>query len=155
MADTRLPENQHPIEFGEAAVQRARDPVLQGVVNELHAALLTGNSSAAAALFDVDAVWEDRTTRTLIDGRLAIERYVARASSRLPYGIGSTVRHVVGSVQGGGYEWIGGPGAAARYGMTALKLNENRLITWISPLWDASYASDATMAALIGLAIEP
>ena len=155
LADTRLPDSQYPADFGELAVQRAANPVLQGIVNELQAALSTGNSSAAAAMFDADAVWEDRTTRTLIDGRLAIERYLARASSSLPYGIGATVRHVVGSIQGGGYEWIGGSGAAARHGMTALKLNENGKITFISPLWDALYASDATMAALIRLAIEP
>ncbi|KFA45661.1 hypothetical protein S40293_11327 [Stachybotrys chartarum IBT 40293] len=54
-----------------------------------------------------------------------------------------------------GYEWIGGLGAAARHGMTALKLDESRLITFISTFWDASYASDATMAALVGLAIKP
>ncbi|KAJ4160095.1 hypothetical protein NW754_003219 [Fusarium falciforme] len=87
LAETRVPESQYPASFGESAVQRARNPVLQGIVNELHAGLSTGNGSVTAALFDVDAVWEDRTTRTLLDGRLAIERYLARASSSLPYGI--------------------------------------------------------------------
>ncbi|KAI8686818.1 hypothetical protein LRP88_09445 [Fusarium phalaenopsidis] len=90
--------------FGESAVQRARNPVLQGIVNELHADLSTANCNVTAALFDVDAVWEDRTTRTLLDGRLAIERYLARASSSFPYGTGASVRHVVGNEQGGGYE---------------------------------------------------
>ncbi|KAM0435842.1 hypothetical protein ACHAPT_002733 [Fusarium lateritium] len=155
LAETRVPESQYPTGFGEEAVQRAPNPVLQGIVNELHAALSTGNSSAAAALFDSDAVWEDRTTRTLLDGRLTIGRYLARAFSSLPYGVGATVRHVVGSEQGGGYEWIGGAGAAARHGMTALKLNKDGLITWVSAFWDASYASDATIATLVGLAIEP
>lgn len=155
LAETRVPESQYPVDFGESAVKRAPNPVLLDIVNKLHAALSTGNNSAAAALFDADAVWEDRTTRTFIDGRLAIGRYLGRASSSLPYGVGATIRHVVGSVQGGGYEWNGGSGAAARHGMTALKFNENGMITWIGPLWDASYASDATMAALVGLAIEP
>ncbi|EEU38304.1 uncharacterized protein NECHADRAFT_77138 [Fusarium vanettenii 77-13-4] len=138
LAETRVPESQYPTGFGELAVQRTRNPVLQGIVNELHAGLSTGNSSITAALFDVDAVWEDRTTRTVLDGRLAIERYLARALSSLPYGTDATVRHVVGNEQGGGYEWIGGPGAVARHGMTALKLNKNGLITWICPVWDAS-----------------
>ncbi|RSL56812.1 hypothetical protein CEP53_006677 [Fusarium sp. AF-6] len=154
LAETRVPESQYPTDFGESAVERARNPVLQGIVNELNVGLSTGNSSATAALFDIDAVWEDRTTRTLLDGRLAIERYLARASSSLPYGTGAAVRHVVGNEQGGGYEWIGGPGAAARHGMTALKLNEDGLITWISPFWDASYASDVAIATLLRLAIE-
>ncbi|RMJ16640.1 hypothetical protein CDV36_003688 [Fusarium kuroshium] len=154
LAETRVPESQYPSDFGELTVERARNPVLQGIVNKLHAGLSTGKSSATAALFDVDAVWEDRTTRTLIDGRLAIERYLARASSKLPYGTGAAVRHVVGNEQGGGYEWIGGPGAAARHGMTALKLNKDGLITWISPFWDASYASDVAIATLLRLAIE-
>ncbi|KAI8724298.1 hypothetical protein NCS52_00287600 [Fusarium sp. LHS14.1] len=154
LAETRVPESQYPTSFGESAVRRDRNPVLQGVVDELHAGLSTGNSSITAALFDVDAVWEDRTTRTILDGRLAIERYLARASSSLPYGIGATIRHVVGNEQGGGYEWIGGSGAAARHGMTALKLNKDGLITWISPFWDASYASDVTIATLLRFAIE-
>ncbi|KAI8686548.1 hypothetical protein NCS55_00331200 [Fusarium keratoplasticum] len=154
LAETRVPESQYPTSFGESAVQRARNPVLQAIVSELHAGLSTGNGSATAALFDVDAVWEDRTMRTLLDGRLAIERYLARALASLPYGTGATVRHVVGSEQGGGYEWIGGPGAAARHGMTALKLNKDGLITWISPVWDASYASDVAIATLLRFAIE-
>ncbi|RSL83068.1 hypothetical protein CEP51_004738 [Fusarium floridanum] len=154
LAETRVPESQYPSDFGELTVERARNPVLQGIINKLHAGLSTGKSSATAALFDVDAVWEDRTTRTLIDGRLAIERYLARASSKLPYGTGAAVRHVVGNEQGGGYEWIGGPGAVARHGMTALKLNKDGLITWISPFWDASYASDVAIATLLRLAIE-
>lgn len=143
------------VDLGESTVQRAPNSVLEGTVMKLNEALTTGNSSAAAALFHTDAVWEDRTTRTLIDGNTAIERYLVRACSSLPYGYGAAVRHVVGSVQGGGYEWIGGKGAAARQGMTALKLNQDGLITWISPLWDASYASNAAMAALVGMAIEP
>ncbi|KAI8680502.1 hypothetical protein NCS57_00331400 [Fusarium keratoplasticum] len=154
LAETRVPESQYPTSFGESAVQRARNPVLQAIVSELHAGLSTGNGSATAALFDVDAVWEDRTMRTLLDGRLAIERYLARALASLPYGTGATVRHVVGSEQGGGYEWIGGPGAVARHGMTALKLNKDGLITWISPVWDASYASDVAIATLLRFAIE-
>ncbi|KAJ4223282.1 hypothetical protein NW759_005917 [Fusarium solani] len=154
LAETRVPESQYPTSFGESAVQRARNPVLQGIVNELHTGLSTGNSSVTAALFDVDTIWEDRTTRTLLDGRLAIERYLARASSSLPYGTGATVRHVVGNEQGGGYEWFGGPGAAARHGMTAPKLNKDGLITWISPFWDASYASDVAIATLLRFAIE-
>ncbi|UPK97116.1 hypothetical protein LCI18_008051 [Fusarium solani-melongenae] len=154
LAETRVPESQYPTSFGESDVQRARNPVLQGIVSELHAGLSTGNGSATAALFDVDAVWEDRTTRTLLDGRLAIERYLARAFASLPYGIGATVRHVVGSEQGGGYEWIGAPGAAAHHGMTALKLNKAGLITWISPVWDASYASDVAIATLLRFSIE-
>ncbi|CAH0054538.1 unnamed protein product [Clonostachys solani] len=155
LASTRLPLDHYPSDFKESIVQRAPDPVIRDIVNRLHAALSKGNSSGAAQLFDVDAVWEDRTTRTILDGRLAIERYLARASSSLPYGAGATIRHMVGSAQGGGYEWIGGPRAAARHGMTALKLNEDRLITLISPLWDASYASDDTMTVLVGLTLEP
>ncbi|KAK7230038.1 hypothetical protein V2G26_002208 [Clonostachys chloroleuca] len=155
LASGRLPLDQYPSDFKESIVKRAPDPVIRDIVNRLHAALSTGDSSAVAQLLDVDAIWEDRTTRTILDGRLAIERYLSRASSTLPYGAGMTIRHVVGSVQGGDYEWICGPGAAARHGITALKLNEDRLITLISPLWDASYAGDDTMAALIRLTLEP
>ncbi|KAF5679998.1 hypothetical protein FHETE_540 [Fusarium heterosporum] len=155
LAETRTTDSRYLTDLGESAINRAPNSTLQGIVDGLNKALSTGNSSAAAALFDVDAVWEDRTTRTLIDGRSTIGRYLARASSSLPYGADVTVRHVVGSAQGGGYEWTGRPDAAGRHGMTALKLNDKRLITWMSSWWDASYASDDTMTALVVLAIEP
>lgn len=155
LAATRLPDPQYPADLGVSVVaERSPNAVLHGIVSQLHAALSTGNSSAAAALFDVDAVWEDRTARTLIDGGLAIERYVARAWDILPYGDGATIRHVVGSAQGGGYEWIGRRVAVTDFGMTALKLNESRMITWISSVWDASHASYAAMATLTGLSLE-
>jgi hypothetical protein len=38
-------------------------------------------------------------------GRLAIGRYLRRALSKLPYGPGSDVLHVVGSEQGSGYDF--------------------------------------------------
>ncbi|KAF4987709.1 hypothetical protein FGRMN_10205 [Fusarium graminum] len=155
LAETRVANSKYPTNFGESAIKKAPNSVLQGVINKLHKAITTSNSNAAAALFDADAICEDRTTRTLIDGRSSIERYLARASSSLPYGVGATVRHVVGSSQGGGYEWIGRPDAAGRHGMIALKLNEKKSITWMSSWWDASYASDDTMRNLAILAIEP
>ena len=36
---------------------------------------------------------------------LAIERYLSRDAGPVPYGKGAALAHVVGSDQGGGYEW--------------------------------------------------
>jgi hypothetical protein len=45
-------------------------------------------------------------------GRLAIERYLRRALSKLPAGAGSSLLHVVGGDMGGGYEWQAACGGA-------------------------------------------
>ncbi|KAG4437526.1 hypothetical protein IFR05_006998 [Cadophora sp. M221] len=90
--------------------------------------MLTGNSTAATALFTSDAIPEGYSTRTRIEGALAIGRYLKRALPIPPYGPG-TIRHVLGSMTGGGYEWFGGPGAAASHGIVALALDNDEGFT--------------------------
>ncbi|KAH8900756.1 hypothetical protein GQ53DRAFT_632199 [Thozetella sp. PMI_491] len=154
VADSRVPDDQYPADFGEKKFRVCPNRVLQSVVDQLHAALSAGNGSGAVALFTADAVLEERTARSRIEGQLAIERYLERALASLPYGSGSTVRHVVGSGQGGGYEWVGKSGAAARNGLTALELDQRGKITRLTTAWDASRADDANIKALTELAIE-
>jgi hypothetical protein len=120
---------------------------------QLNAALVTDDDQAAAALFSADAVFEDMTTRTRVEGRLAIGRYLRRALAELPYGPGATLRHVLGSAQGGGYEWQTNS-EPVRNGITALELDGDSAITRLTALWDASRMSDAAMRWLTTLSIE-
>jgi hypothetical protein len=151
----RVPDDQFPSDFGESRVTRRRNPVIKKLTKALGAAIESGNSAVAAALFAPEAVFEDLTTRTRIQGQLAIKRYLDRALPILPYGVGASVRHSVGNHQGGGYEWIGKPGALSARGINVIELNKHQLITRFTALWDASRAGDTEMLTLTGAAIEP
>jgi hypothetical protein len=149
----RAPDGQFPTTFGESAIKTKPNPAIQTVTTTLHAALSTGNSTAAADLFSFDAVFEDRSTHTRIEGQSSIEEYLQRALPDAPYGIGATVRHVVGGLQGGAYEWIGAPVAGTPNGITALELDTTGKITGLYTLWDSSRTSNATLEALVGFSI--
>lgn len=155
LVDHRVPDDQFPTNFGESAITQPRNAVIQHLTQTLNAALSAGNGSAAATLFTPEAVFEDLTTRTRIQGQAAIQRYLSRALHGLPYGIGATLRHVVGSEMGGGFEWIGAAGAISARGVNVVELDDKHMITRFTALWDASRASDASMLALTALAIEP
>jgi hypothetical protein len=150
----RVPDDQFPTDFGEESVTTKRHAVIDAVTKKLGSALNAGNSSAAAALFTPEAVFEDLTTRTRIQGQLAIQRYLNRTLSQLPYGTGATIRHNVGNELGGGYEWVGGASAISGRGINVLELNNEQLITRFTSIWDASRASDASIVELAALAVE-
>lgn len=139
---------------GKTSITTSPDCAISEVALGLSAALEKGNSSAAAELFTADAVLEDYTLRARSDGRLALGRYLDRAVESLPWGVNATVRHVVGSKGGGGYEWIGGERAAARNGIIAIDLNGEGIITWSTVVWDASRTSIATTEKLVGFSTE-
>jgi hypothetical protein len=128
--------------------------VIKKVTSQLNDALSAGNSIAAASLFAFDAVFEDRTTRTRIEGRNSIQEYFSRALASVPYGNGTIVRHVVGSLTGGAYEWIGAPTAPTQNGISGFKLNSNGSITILSTVWDSSQVSNSTMEMLVQLAVQ-
>lgn len=151
--DERTPDDQFPTSFGESKIKKKRNPAIQNAATKLHTALSTGDSTAAAGLFAFDAVFEDMATNTRLEGRASIKAYLQRALPSVPYGVDATVRHIVGGVQGGAYEWIGAPGAVSRNGITALELNYHGEITRLTTVWDTSRASNATLVALTGLAI--
>src|SRR5205085_2604337 len=103
---------------------------IQHVSNTLQAALQAGNAAAAAQLFTADAVYEDMALHTRVEGQIQIQRYLTRGLTQLPYGVGATVAHVVGSDAGGGYEWLASPTAAPLVrGNTALELDRDGKIT--------------------------
>ena len=87
-------------------------------------------------------------------GRLAIARYLNRALGKVPYGKGSTMVHVVGSDQGGGYEWRPDAAFPMRRGIIALALDEHGQIMHFTAAYDSSLLDDPAYQALVLLAAE-
>lgn len=146
----RVPETQFPKTFGEDVVHDQSSPVLRRAVARLNAAL---NSGDTTGLFTPDAIFEDLALRTRIVGQPTIDAYVKRAFTKLPYGRGATIRHTVGSRQGGGYEWIN-HGMAVNHGITAIELDQHQQISRLTTTWDGSRLDDATMTALLATTLE-
>lgn len=159
----RDPNARNPRGLGVETVRENADPVINTFARRLGSALAAGDAPRASALFSDDAVFEDVTTRTVITGRAAIGRYLQRALSKLPYGPGSEVLHVLGSEQGGGYEWVTDSDAVPG-GVTALQLDRvgdythpaarEHKITALTTVWDGSLVDDSALRAVAALAIE-
>ena len=122
--------------------------------NRLEQAFAAGDAQAAAAMFSPDAVYEDMALHSQILGRLAIQRYLSRALSKVPYGPGASVAHVVGADAGGGYEWHAGQGFPQRRGNTALELDPSGKITRLTVVYDSSLFPDADYRELVALSAE-
>ena len=125
------------------------------VARRLQQAFSSGDAAAATALFSPDAVYEDMALHSQLLGHLAIQRYLTRMLAKAPYGAGASVAHVVGSDQGGGYEWRAAPSFPMRRGNTALALDGQGRIVRLTTVYDASLLSDADYRALAQLSIEP
>jgi len=92
---------------------------------------------------------------TRLAGQIQIQRYLARGLAQLPYGVGASVAHVVGSDEGGGYEWRAAPSATPLVrGNTALELDDQGKITRLTTIYDSYQFSDAKYQALVLLGAE-
>ena len=110
------------------------------------------DAKAAASLVSYDATYEDMTLRTKVRGRAEIERYLARALAKAPFGSGSKLRHVVGSDLGGGFEWLASSGVA---GVTAIRLGGDGKITAITTVYDGRLLNEADLKSLSALSLDP
>jgi hypothetical protein len=128
---------------------------IHDVAAALNAAFAAGDAKAAAAMFSYDAAYEDMALHAQILGRFAIERYLTRALGALPYGKGAALAHVVGSDQGGGYEWKPAASFAMKRGNTALALDKDGKITRLTVVYDSALLPDTQYHALVGLSAEP
>jgi hypothetical protein len=126
---------------------------ISDVVRRLHNALSRNDATSVASLFSYESMLEDRTMRTQIVGRAAIDRYLARAAAQVPYGFGARVRHIVGGDRGGGYEWISSI-SQATHGLTALELNAAGQITRASTIYDGRLLPTSERVKLAVLALE-
>ena len=104
-AKFRTPPDKFPTNFDYDVASDGASAKIKDVAQKLAAAFAAGDAGAADALFSSDAIYADRALRTVILGKLAIGKYLARVLATVPYGKGAKLMHVVGSDQGGGYEW--------------------------------------------------
>ncbi len=127
---------------------------IRDIAAALNTAFAAGDAKAAAAMFSYDAALEDMALHAQILGRLAIERYLARALGSVPYGKGAALAHVVGSDQGGGYEWKPAASFPMKRGNTALALDADGKITRLTVVYDSGLLPDAQYHALVALSAE-
>lgn len=155
-AKLRTPADKFPTDFKESTAPDNAAPTIRAAAGKLQAAFGGNDAKGAAALFSSDAAYEDMTLHTQVLGRLAIERYLGRALTKLPAGVGSSLIHVVGGEMGGGYEWQAAPGyrATVRRGITGITLDQDGKITRLTTVWDGAMIPDADMKALIVLSLE-
>lgn len=155
-AKMRTPPDKFPTDFKEATATGNASAKIRAAAGKLHAALASSDAKGAAALFSSDAVYEDMTLRTQILGRLAIERYLARALAKLPSGAGTSLIHVVGGDLGGGFEWQTAPTyqTTVRRGVTAMALDRDGKVTRLTTVWDGAMVPQGDVQALMALSIE-
>ena len=143
----------YPPDFHDGVVNASA--TIQKVAKALQDALSAGDAVKASQLFTPDAVFEDMALHTRVEGQLQIQRYLMRGLGQLPYGPGTFLAHVVGSDQGGGYEWRATPAAAPLVrGNTALELDDNGKITRFTTIYDSFQFPDAVYQSLVQLGAE-
>jgi ketosteroid isomerase-like protein len=148
----RTPASSFPTDLGDTRVATKAAPELVNAATALHQALATADPSAAAAAMHTDVVLADMALRTQVIGRIETTRYLERVLSRVPYGQASTLRHVVGGPDGGGFEWTAGAHAGGLTGITALELDADGLITAITSVYDSRQLDPAIKHSLIDAA---
>jgi len=146
----------YPTDFHDGVVNASA--TIKKVAQALQNAFSVGDAAKAAQLFTPDAVFEDMALHTRVEGQLQIQRYLTRGLGLLPYGTGGTsasLVHVVGSDQGGGYEWHAAMGALPlQRGITALELDDNGKITRFTTIYDSFQFPDQTYKSLVALGAE-
>jgi hypothetical protein len=152
-AKMRAPPEKFPTNFDYDVVSDGASAKIKDVSQNLAAACASGDAAAADALFSNDAVLLDRALRARILGKEAIGKYLGRVLGSVPYGKGSKLMHVVGSDQGGGFEWINEGGAVKR-GIVAIDLTSSGQIERLDTTWDNGVMSDADLQALVLQSIE-
>jgi len=152
-AKMRTPAEKFPTNFDYDVVSDSASAQIKDVSQRLAAAFASGDSAAADALFSNDAVFLDRALRVRILGKQAIGKYLGRVSAAAPYGKGAKLMHVVGSDQGGGYEWTNSASPVKR-GIVSIDLNGAGQIVRLDMTWDNGVMTDADLQALVLLSIE-
>jgi hypothetical protein len=152
-AKMRTPPDKFPTNFDYDVASDGASAKIKDVAQKLAAAFAAGDAAAADALFTNDAVYLDRALRVRILGKQAIGKYLGRALATAPYGKGAKLTHVVGSDQGGGYEWTNADGSVKR-GIVAIDLNSAGQIERLDMTWDNGVMSDADLKSLVLDSIE-
>ena len=147
-AKMRTPPDKFPTNFDYDVASEGASAKIKDMSQKLASAFASGDAAAAAALFTNDAVYLDRALRVRILGKQAIGKYLARVLAMTPYGKGSKLMHVVGSDQGGGFEWTN-DGSSVKRGVVAIDLNSAGRVERLDATWDNSIMIDADLQALV------
>jgi hypothetical protein len=149
----RTPPDKFPTNFDYDVASEGASAKIKDVSQKLTSAFTSGDAAGAAALFTNDAIYLDRALRVRILGKQAIGKYLSRVLAATPYGKGSQLVHVVGSDQGGGFEWTNDESSVKR-GIVAIDLNSAEQIEQLDTTWDNSVMNDADLQALVLQSIE-
>jgi len=152
-AKMRTPPDKFPTNFDYEVASDGASAKIKDVSQKLAAAFAAGDVAAAEALFSYDAVYLDRALRVRILGKQAIGKYLGRILTAAPYGKGSKLMHVVGSDQGGGFEWTNEASAVKR-GIVAIDLDSAGQIVRLDTTWDNGMMTDTDLQALVVQSIE-
>jgi hypothetical protein len=149
----RTPADKFPTNFDYDVASDGASAKIKDAAQKLAAAFAAADAGGAASQFANDAVYLDRALRVRILGKQAIGKYLSRVLATVPYGKGSKLRHIVGSDQGGGYEWTNDT-ASVKRGVIGVELNSAGQISRIDATWDNAVMSDADLQALVMQSIE-
>lgn len=88
--------------------------------------------------------------RMQLQGRSMAERYLTASLPAAPYGVASTLRHIVGGPTGGGFEWIAPEANGVACGITALELDHAGLISRVTTVYDGRLLASGDRSLLAG-----
>ncbi|MFI6620651.1 hypothetical protein [Streptomyces sp. NPDC050528] len=142
-----------PTAYGEEHLAECSAPARRRALGRPRVALTADDT---AGLFAEDTAFEDLAPNTEFTGASAIDAigtYVSRAHTRLPYGVGVTVRRTLSNGRGHDYAWIG-DGFAGSHRIIGVALDVVGRITRFITTWDAARLDDAAMATLLADILE-
>jgi hypothetical protein len=143
----------YPTDFHDSVVNTS--PRITTAATRLQNAFAAGDAATATALFSFDAVLEDMAAHSRVQGQLQIGRYLTRALPTVPYGAGASIAHVVGSREGGGYEWHAAASATPmRRGNTAIELDNDGKVSRLTVVYDSGLLTYPAYQSLVMLAAE-
>jgi ketosteroid isomerase-like protein len=145
----KTPAEHFPTSFHEDEIPVSAAPEMVVAGTRLQALLAGGDAAGAAALFSYDVVFEDMALRMQLQGRSMAERYLAASLPSAPYGVASSLRHIVGGPTGGGVEWIAPDANGVAGGITALELDSAGLISRVTAVYDGRLLATADREVLV------
>lgn len=146
----KTPAEHFPTSFHEDEVPVSAASEMVAVSTRLQALLANGDAAGAAALFSYDVVFEDMALRMQLQGRTMAERNLTASLPAAPYGVASSLRHIVGGPTGGGFEWIARDASGVAGGITALELDETGLISRVTTVYDGRLLGTGDRDLLVG-----
>ena len=154
-AQFRTPSDQFPGDLRDGIVPTQAAPALVTAATDLQEALGAGDATAIGDRLHTDVVVIDMALRAHVLGRLEAVAYLGRVLAAVPYGRGSTLRHVGGGEHGGGFEWTAGGDHDGLKGITAIELDGDGLVTTMTSVYDSRQLAPERKAALIAAASPP